>query len=96
MTPTSPTPADRPEPWGGLRNSLSKAYVAADIDNAIEFWRPRIEAEARQQERDRIAALRGYSEEQVGGYLPDKWTYDDEGAYVRWLDIAAIEGDSRG
>jgi hypothetical protein len=86
MTPTSPTPADRLEPWGGLRNSLSKAYVAADIDNAIEFWRPRIEAEARQQERDRAKRSLALHHRQ---FMVTARTC------LACARLAAIEGDSR-
>lgn len=43
--------------WDILRNSLSKAYVAADIDAAIAAARPRIEREAYEKVRAAVAGL---------------------------------------
>lgn len=45
MADTDPTP--RTEAWAILRNSLSKAHTAKDIDEALDAARTAIEAEAR-------------------------------------------------
>jgi len=42
MTDSPRTPLD--EAWEALRDGLSKAYVAKDIDNALSHARSRIEA----------------------------------------------------